>query len=130
MLDFIDLKIVAAAQVLMAVGTISFWLTWFRKEHNEPWLPTGYVEHERCFVYPDSLLSVLLIVSAVLLWLNNPLGEKFSLVCGGMVLFLTVIDIAYFWQNGMFHRDRGGRDNMILLIPMVMISLLLIFRFI
>jgi len=61
----------------------------------EPWLPKGYVEHERCFVYPDSLLSLLLLISAMLLWFGNPLGERLSLVCGGMILFLAVIDIAY-----------------------------------
>ncbi len=130
MLDFIDFRIVAAAQLIMAAGIIHFWITWFRKEHNEPWLPTGYVEHERVFVYPDAVMSTLMIVSAILLLMGNPLGERLALVCGGMVLFLTIIDIAYFAQHRMFARERGGRENLSLVIPMVIMSLLLILRFI
>lgn len=130
MLDFIDLRLVAAAQLIMAAGTIHFWITWLRIEHNEPWLPVGYVEHERVFVYPDSVMSALMVVSAILLFMGNPLGEKLALVCGGMVLFLTIIDIAYFAQHRMFEKERGGRENLGLVIPMVFMSLLLILRFI
>ena len=131
MLNFINPKIVAVAQVVMAIGIIRFWITWFRTEHNEPWLPTGYIEHERCFVYPDSVLSVLMIISAVLLTLGNPLGESLTLICGGMMLFLTVIDIAYFAQNGMFEKEKGGIENLWgLIFPMVIMSCLMIFRFI
>ncbi len=130
MLDFISIKIVAAAQVLMAAGTVYFWIKWFGKEHNEPWLPRGYVEHERCFIYPDSVMSVLLVASAVLLLLGNPIGESLALVCGGMLLFLATIDIAYFSQNNMFDRERGGKESWSLVIPMIVMSLLLILRFI
>lgn len=130
MLDFIDLRIVAAAQLIMAAGTIHFWITWFRKKHDEPWLPIGYVEHERVFVYPDSVMSALMIISAILLLMGKPLGENLALVCGGMVLFLSIIDIAYFTQHQMFARERGGKENLGLVIPMVIMSLLLILRFI
>lgn len=129
MLDFIDLRIVAAAQLIMAAGTIHFWITWFNKEHNEPWLPNGYIEHERVFVYPDSVMSALLSISAILLLMGKPLGEKLALVCGGMVLFLAIIDIAYFAQHKMFAKERGGKENIGLVVPMVLMSLLLILRF-
>ena len=130
MLDFINPKIVAVAQIVMAIGTIRFWIIWFRTEHNEPCLPTGYIEHERCFVYPDSVMSVLMVISAVLLIFGNPLGESLTLVCGGMMLFLTVIDIAYFIQNGMFAKEKGGAENGGLVIQMVIMSSLMILRFI
>ena len=130
MLDFINPKIVAVTQIIMAVGIIRFWIIWFRKEHNEPWLPPGYIEHERTFVYPDSVLSLLMIISAILLFLEKPLGASLTLVCGGMMLFLTVIDIAYFAQHGLFAKDRGGVENWGLIIPMVVMSFLMIFRFI
>lgn len=129
MLEFIDVRIVAVAQLLMAAGTVQFWIKWFRTEHNEPWLPDGYVEHERCFVYPDSAMVVLLVVSAVLLLVGNPLGERLALVSGGMVLFLAIIDIAYFLQHGLFAKANGGKENLALVIPMVVMSLLLVLRF-
>ena len=130
MLDFINPKIIALAQLVMAAGIIRFWFIWFRTEHNEPWLPTGYMEHERTFVYPDSVMSVLMVFAAMLLFLDNPIGEKLTLVCGGMMLFLTVIDIAYFAQHGLFAKERGGKENLGLVIPMVIMSFLMIFRFI
>lgn len=130
MLDFINPKIVAVTQIIMAVGIIRFWIIWFRKEHKEPWLPRGYIEHERTFVYPDSVLSLLMIISAILLFLEKSLGASLTLVCGGMMLFLTVIDIAYFAQHGLFAKERGGVENWGLIIPMVVMSFLMIFRFI
>lgn len=130
MLEFISPKIVAVAQILTAAGIIRFWIIWFRTEHNEPWLPSGYMEHERTFVYPDSVLSVLLVCSAVLLFLEKPLGESLTLVCGGMMLFLTVIDTAYFAQHGLFAKERGGAENWGLIIPMAVMSFLMVFRFI
>ena len=84
MVDFIDPRIVAAVQILVAMGIARFWTTWLRAEHEEPWLPTGYVEHERCFVYPDSVLAALMVVAAILLFLGNSLGERLTLVCGGI----------------------------------------------
>ena len=130
MLDFINPKIVAAAQIIMAAGIIRFWIMWFRTGHTEPWLPAGYMEHERTFVYPDSVMSILMLISAVLLFLDKPLGASLSLVCGGMMLFLTIIDIAYFMQHNLFAKERGGVENWGLVIPMVVMSFLMIGRFI
>lgn len=129
MLDFIDPRIVAAVQILVALGIARFWTTWLRTEHQEPWLPTGYVEHERCFVYPDSVLAALMVVAAILLLFGNALGERLTLVCGGMMLFLTVIDTAYFLQNGMFAKEKGGAENRRLIIVLALVSLLMILRF-
>lgn len=61
-------------------------------------------------------------------WMYKPLGEKLALVCGGMVLFLTIIDIAYLAQHKMFARERDGKENLGLVIPMIIMSLLLILR--
>ena len=130
MLNFIPVQVVALAQLAMVVGIVNFWIKWFRSEHNQPWLPAGYIEHERCFVYPDAVMSVLMIFSAILLFMGNPLGERLTLVCGGMMLFLAIIDTAYFKQNGMFEKDKGGKENIGLVIPMIVMSLLMVLRFI
>jgi len=130
MLDFINVKIVAVAQVLMAIGMIHFWIKWFRTEHNEPWLPAGYVEHEKVFVYPDIVLSILMVVSAILLLIGQPIGNTLTLVCGGMMLFLSIIDTAYFWQHDLFAKDKGGAENLFgLILPMYLMSALMILRF-
>jgi len=130
MLDFIDPRIVAVVQILVALGIVQFWMKWFRTEHDEPWLPTGYTLHERCFVYPDSVLAFLMFASAILLILGEPLGERLTLVCGGMMLFLVVIDTAYFLQNGMFAKEKGGAANLRLSLLLSFVSLFMILRFI
>lgn len=103
--------VAAVLQVLTAAGIAVFWLTWFREPHAEPWLPRGYAEHERVFVYPDSLCATLLVVSAGLGLFEVPLAASLALIAAGMLLFLGVIDAAYFAQHQMFARDRGGVVN-------------------
>ena len=70
-----------------------------------------------------------MVVSAILLILGNALGERLTLVCGGMMLFLLVIDTAYFLQNGMFAREKGGAENLGLIVVLIIVSLLMILRF-
>lgn len=99
MLEFINPKFVALAQIIMAIGFIRFWFKWYRKKQNEPWFPAGFIEHERAFVYPDTVLTVLMIIAGCLILLDNPLGRSLTLICGGMMLFLSIIDLAYLTQN-------------------------------
>jgi hypothetical protein len=75
------------------------------------------------------VLAVLMLVSATLLILGNALGERLALVCGGMMLFLVVIDTAYFLQNGMFAKEKDGAANLRLSLLLCFVSLLMILRF-
>jgi hypothetical protein len=118
--------VAAGVQVLTAVGIVAFWVTWFRRPHTEEWLPTGYVEHERVFVYPDSLLASLLVVSAALAVLEVDLGRSLGLVSAGMLLFLGVIDLVYFAQHGMFSRARGGVGNAGVVVGVLVASVVLV----
>jgi len=117
--------LVAALQVVTATGIAVFWLTWFRAPHEESWLPPGYVEHERVFVFPDSLLASLLVVSAVLVVLEQPFGEPLGLLCAGMLLFLGVIDAAYFSRHRLFTRARGGLMNAAVVLSVLVMALIL-----
>jgi len=117
--------IVAGLEVTAALGIAVFWVTWLREEHDQEWLPAGYVQHERVFVFPDALLAVLLVVSAGLLVAGEPLGRSLSLVCAGMLGFLGIIDAAYFWQTGLFARERGGVANAAVVIGVLALGVLL-----
>lgn len=120
--------LVAVLQAGTAIGIAVFWTTWLRAEHEEPWLPEGYVEHERAFVLPDSVLALLLVSSAVLQVLDRPLGGALALVAAGMLLFLGLIDAAYFARTGMFARDRGGLGNAAIVIWMLLLAVVLLAR--
>ena len=50
----------------MALGMAIFWVSWLREDHDESWLPEGYVDHEFPFVFTDSIVAVLLVVAALL----------------------------------------------------------------
>ncbi|RMF21693.1 MAG: hypothetical protein D6760_08960, partial [Deltaproteobacteria bacterium] len=103
--------IVPLVQIAVAIGIATFWLNWLRHEQNEPWFPPGFIEHERAFVYPDSICALLLVVSAILSLAGHPLGRSVGLVAGGMLLFLGVIDLAYMLQNGLLARERNGLQH-------------------
>lgn len=118
--------VAVGVQVLTAIGIVAFWLTWFREPHTEEWLPKGYVEHERVFVYPDSLLAGLLVVSGGLALFEVGLGRTLGLVSAGMLLFLGVIDLAYFAQHRMFARARGGLVNAGVVAGVLVASVLLV----
>jgi hypothetical protein len=122
--------VVAGLELAAALGIAAFWMTWFREKHDEEWLPEGYVQHERVFVFPDSVLAVLLVASAILLVTDQPLGWALSLVCAGMLAFLGLLDAAYFWQVGLFARDRGGFANAAVVVAVLTLAVVLVAAFV
>lgn len=126
MTDDVATWVVAALEVVAAVAIAGFWLTWPREAHDEPWLPTGYVEHEQVFAFPDSVLALTLVVSAVLLVLKEPLGASLALVAAGMLTFLGVIDLAYFAKHGMFALERGGLMNAGIVVGALLLAVILV----
>ncbi len=118
--------VVAVLSVGTAIGIVVFWVGWLRTTHDEPWLPAGYVEHERAFVLPDGVLAVLLGSSAVLSVVEVGLGASLALVAAGMLLFLGLIDTAYFLRTGLFARERGGCGNLALVVWVLLLAGLLV----
>ncbi len=122
--------VTAGLMVLGALVFATFWVTWFRQEHKQSWLPAGYREHESPFVFSDTLLALLLVAAAVLLVLEEPLGESLALVAGGMLLFLGTLDAAYFWRTGMFAPDHEGYANLAIVVAALAGGIFLIVRYV
>ncbi len=118
--------VVPLLQILVAIGIATFWFSWLRHEQSEPWFPPGFIEHERAFVFPDSLCATLLVASAWLELAGNPLGRSIGLVAAGMLLFLGVIDTAYMVQNGMFAREKNGAQHFAIVASILTTSIILI----
>ncbi len=121
--------VVAAIEVVTALGIAGFWVTWLREPHDEEWLPAGYVEHETPFVFTDSLLAVVLVVGAVLQVAEQPAGESLGLIAAGMLAFLGVLDLGYFARTGMFAADKGGLVNAGVVAGTLVAAAVLIVRF-
>ena len=88
--------VIVVLELIGALGIAGFWIMWLNTEHTEEWLPEGYIDHETPFVWSDSVLALTLVASAILLIMEEPLGESLGLVAGGMLLFLGILDTAYF----------------------------------
>jgi len=109
----------------------SFWISFFSSLSKKDFshMPDGYLLHEKSFVWPDSIIVVLLFSSAFLLWTNDLLGEKLALVAGGMMLFLGVIDIAYEVANEMFKKPRASLGDFIGTCSLAVVAVIIIIRF-
>lgn len=129
MTDDVGIWIVAALQVIAAVAIAAFWLTWPKEPHDEEWLPPGYIQHEEVFLYSDTVLALVLLASAVLLVLEEPLGASLALVAAGGLTFLGVIDLAYFAKHGMFTAERGGLMNAGIVVGVLLLAVILVVRF-
>jgi len=121
--------VVAGLEVAMALGIAIFWIGWFRTDHDEPWLPNGYEDHEAPFVFTDSLMAVLLVAAAALQVLEEPAGRSLGLISAGMLAFLGVLDFGYFARTGLFHRDRGGAGNAGIVAATLVLAAVLAIRF-
>lgn len=121
--------VIATLQVVTALAIAAFWVTWFRTDHDQSWLPQGYEDHEAPFVVSDSVLAVVLVASAVLLVFEAQLGESLALVAGGMLAFLGLLDAAYFTRTGMFAPERDGIANGAIVVGVLTMGILLIVRF-
>ena len=93
---------VAVLELITGLGIILFWVGFFTVGLAPANPPDGYFVFEHSFPPPDSALALTLIVSAVLLLRGKPLGRSLSLVAGGGLIFLGVIDFSFNIQNGMY----------------------------
>ncbi len=129
MTDAAWIWVVATLQVITAFGFAWFWVSWFRSHRDERWMPGSRDDHRAPFVVSDSALAVILVASAVLLVLDEPLGESLALVSGGMLVFLGLLDAAYFSRNGMFDRERDGLLNLGVVVGLLTVGTLLVASF-
>lgn len=113
-------------QLATALGIVVFWIWWLRAEHDESTWPPGYRRHEQAFVLPDGMLAIMLVASSLASLGNIELASPLALVAAGMMLFLALIDLAYFAQQGMFAVARGGVGNAILVGWLLILSVTMI----
>lgn len=95
--------ILAILQIILAVGIVGFWIFFFKVENKNPEKEEWYLRHERSFPLPDlGLITVCLLVAATGLLVGERFGIFFTIVAGGGLMFLGLIDLAFNLQNGLF----------------------------
>ena len=101
------LTIVAVLMLLTAVGTLLFWVTFFADLEAQR---SGYLASrcdawfawEMSFPLADAWMAATAILGAVGLWRLRPTGLLFGLVSGGAMVFLGLIDVLFFLENGLY----------------------------
>jgi len=95
--------ILAILQIIFAVGLIGIWIYFFLVEFKDPNKEECYIKHERSFPLPDiGLIAVSLFVAAIGLLTNQRFGIFFTIVAGGALMFLGLIDFSFNLQNKRF----------------------------
>lgn len=95
-------RILSGAQIATCAGILVFWLIFFAIGIPVTNPPACYFSFELAFPLPDLVLAIALFVSAVDILKGRDRGHKISLACAGGLLFLSLIDISFSMQNGVF----------------------------
>ena len=101
------LTVTAVLMLLTAVGTILFWVTFFAdlEAQRGGYLASrcdAWFAWEMSFPLADGWMAATAILGAVGLWRMRPAGLLFGLVSGGAMVFLGLMDVLFFLQNGLY----------------------------
>ncbi len=123
------LNFIIGLEVVWGVLILLNWHKMFTTEHDWSNHPEGFWIHERAFVWPDVVIAILMITSALYLYMGNQAGEKLALIAAGMTLFLGIIDVAYEYQNEFYKAPRGNMGHFIGTNLFIVIALVIIIYF-
>ena len=114
--------ILAILQIILAVGIVGFWIFFFKVENKDPEKEEWYLKHERSFPLPDlGLITVCLLIAATGLLIGERFGIFFTIVAGGGLMFLGLIDLAFNLQNGLFKTKNMDAYMSISIVSIVLI---------
>ena len=121
------MKILAGVELFAAFSFIAFWLYWLNFAKKEDWMPAGFMDHERLFVFPDLTIAGIFGLSAYFLLNDNMAGLHTSLLGAGMMMFLIIIDIVYLGKNGLFALKRNGGEHITIILLLIIICVFITF---
>jgi hypothetical protein len=101
------LTITAALMLLTAIGIILFWGIFFadltaQRESAFASRSGTWFAWELSFPLADAWIALTAIAGAISLWHMRPTGLLFGLVSGGAMVFLGLIDLLFFLENGLY----------------------------
>ncbi len=98
-------SIVAVLLGLTGLGTLIFWIAFALENPQESFLAQIYpawYPWERSFIVADGWMIVAAFVGAYGLLRRRPWGRHWAGMAGSAMLFLALMDILFFLQNGLY----------------------------
>jgi hypothetical protein len=101
------LTVTAVLMLLTAIGIILFWVFFFsdldaQRESTFASQSEAWFAWELSFPLADGWVALTAIAGAIGLWRGRPTGLLFGLVSGGALVFLGLIDLLFFLENGLY----------------------------
>jgi len=101
------LTIAAGLMLLTAIGITLFWVVFFadldaQRESVFASRSEAWFAWELSFPLADAWVAMTAILGAIGLWYRRPTGLLFGLVSGGAMVFLGLIDLLFFLENGLY----------------------------
>jgi len=88
--------------VLNAVGVLAFWGNWFARGEHVRAQPDYYRLFENTFPLPDGVMAVLMVVLAVMMFLQRPVSARLAAWVSGMLIYLCALDLLYHFSHGAY----------------------------
>ena len=100
-------RVLAVLLVLTGLGTLAFWGAFFADYAGQQGGElakrcSGWFLWERSFPLADAWATLACVLAGIGLWRARPSGLLWSLVAGGALVFLGLMDILFFLQNGLY----------------------------
>ena len=101
----------AIFQILIALGLIGFWISFYFTEYKNRKMSEVEFKHELSFPLPDlGWVSSTLFIASIGLIMDQKFGYFFSAIAGSGMIFLGLIDLAFDIQNDKFNTKEHGFD--------------------
>ncbi|RMG37190.1 MAG: hypothetical protein D6732_07195 [Methanobacteriota archaeon] len=96
---------IAMVEIFIALGILIFWVVFFIFR-PVPFTNFDKVEiyraFEHAFVIPDVVLAIFLLWSGYSLLRGSTMGCILSIIAGGMLVFLGLLDVSFNIQQGIY----------------------------
>lgn len=93
-------------ELITALGIVLFWIYFFAVENSNPKNTSIYLAYERAFPLADiGWLSLALVIGAIGLLRMKKYGILFSLVGGGAMIFLGLLDMSFNTLQGNYTKS-------------------------
>jgi hypothetical protein len=101
------LTVVAVLMLLTSIGIAVYWTAFLsnldaQRAGHFASRAEAWFAWELSFPLPDAWIAATALLGASGLWRARPSGLLFSLVGGGAMVFLGLIDALFFLENGLF----------------------------